>query len=232
MSERPKVVVASRNSHKLRELGRMLPQVELLSLEKAAPGTGDLKEEGENFADNAISKAKQALALTGMPVLADDSGLEVDALGGAPGVHSARFSGVHGDTAANNALLLKKLKDVPDKNRGARFRCVIAYAEPGDKNPFIRTFEGTCEGRIARQAQGQGGFGYDPLFLLPDRGLTVAQLKPEAKDAISHRGQATAKLAAFFEEYFGNGTFPAGRGRNRRMMRWPLLCGALGEAKV
>lgn len=196
------VVVATRNRHKVEELARILAglPVRLEPLDAVAPDAPDLEEAEETFEGNARSKALQAAALTGLPVIADDSGLEVDALGGAPGVLSARFAGRHGDTPANNALLLERLSAVPDEERTARFRCVIAYCDPAEPGPggapAVRTFHGTCEGRIARGPRGEGGFGYDPLFLLPDRGLTVAELGPEEKDAVSHRGRAARALAA------------------------------------
>ncbi len=210
MSEnRRRVVLASRNRHKVRELGRMLEDVgiELVGLDEVAPAAPELVEEGETFAENAVSKAHQAAELTGMPALADDSGLEVDALGGAPGVYSARFAGTHGDTEANNDLLLEKLEGLPDAERTARFRCVIALVDPAAG--LERTFEGTCEGRIAHERRGQGGFGYDPLFYLPDRGQTVAQLPPAEKDRISHRGNAVRRLREFLLRFA-----PAREGRD------------------
>jgi XTP/dITP diphosphohydrolase len=192
-----RIVLATRNRHKLIELRRMLEPlgVDLVGLDDVAPEVGDLVEDGETFAENARSKARQAAAITGLPALADDSGLEVDALGGAPGVRSARFAGGHGDARANTALLLERLEGVPDAGRTARFRCVIALVDPAiDGEPL---FEGACEGRIAHAERGRGGFGYDPVFFLPDRGVTVAELDDREKDAISHRGQAVARLASY-----------------------------------
>lgn len=197
-----KVVLATRNQHKLIELRRMLEAtgVELVGLDEVAPDGPELIEKEDTFAGNARSKARQAAALADLPALADDSGLEVDALGGAPGVRSARYAGSHGDTAANTALVLEKLAGVPDEERTARFRCVIALYDPtSDGEGRERLFEGTCEGRIGHELRGKGGFGYDPVFLIPERGLTVAQLSDAEKDAISHRGQAVSKLKEFLE---------------------------------
>lgn len=196
-----RILLATRNRHKLRELGRMFAglDIELVGLDDAAPGAPELLEEEDTFVGNALSKARQAAELTGMIVLADDSGLEVDALDGAPGVHSARFSGAHGDYQANNDLLLEKMRDVPDELRTARFRCVIALLDV--ESGLERVFDGSCEGRIAHEPSGEGGFGYDPLFFLPDRGLTVAQLPPDEKDGMSHRGNAVRKLMGFLKEW-------------------------------
>jgi len=200
-----RIVVASRNEHKLRELRRMLvdADVELLGLDDVAPEAPELTEEEETFRGNALSKAYQAAALVGAVAMADDSGLEVDALDGAPGVRSARFAGGHGDAAANTALLLEKLQGVADEDRTARFRCVIALVDPkrdDGTGQFEITFDGTCEGRIAHEPRGSGGFGYDPVFFLPERGLTVAEISDADKDEISHRGRAVAKLRAFLLE--------------------------------
>lgn len=201
-----KVVVATRNQHKLVELRRMLADVdlELVGLDDVAPDAGDLREEEDSFRGNALSKARQAVELSGLPALADDSGLEVDALDGAPGVFSARYAGEHGDSAANTAKLLENLRGIPAEKRSARFRCVIALVEPaaaGEGRGVERTFDGTCEGQIAFEAAGTGGFGYDPVFYLPERGVTIAQISDAEKDAISHRGRAVAALrSALLEE--------------------------------
>nr|MBO2469859.1 non-canonical purine NTP pyrophosphatase [Bacillota bacterium] len=132
-----------------------------------------------------------------LPALADDSGLEVDALGGEPGVYSARYAGEGASDAANNAKLLAALEGVPAEKRTARYRCVLALAVPGMATV---TVEGVCEGLIAEQPRGTGGFGYDPLFYLPGRGKTMAELRPEEKNAISHRGQALRRLKALLVE--------------------------------
>ncbi len=207
-----RIVLASRNQHKLIELRRMLDdtEVELIGLDEAAPGSPELTEEEDTFAGNAMSKAKQAGYLTGLPALADDSGLEVDALDGAPGVRSARFAGGHGDSEANTALLLEKLHDVPTEDRAARFRCVAALFELGvdGAEPVEHLFDGICEGQIGHEPRGSGGFGYDPVFVLPDRNVTVAQLTDDEKDTISHRGRAIRKLRAFLDARFSDTPSP------------------------
>lgn len=194
-----KIVLASRNQHKLIEIRRMLADtnVELVGLDEIAPDGPELAEDEDSFLGNARSKAQQAAAIAGLPALADDSGLEVDALDGEPGIHSARFAGAHGDTAANTALLLERLQGVADEERSARFRCVIVLVDPEDPEDGEIFFDGTCEGRIGRKPRGEGGFGYDPVFFLPERGVTVAQLSDHEKDEISHRGQAVARLRSY-----------------------------------
>ncbi len=183
------LVFATRNAHKLREVRALLDGtgVELRSLDDLGLDV-DPPETGATFADNALQKARFVHDLTGLPCIADDSGLEVDALDGAPGVHSKRFSEVATD-AANNALLLRRLDGVED--RRARFRCVLALVGLGE--PV--TVEGRCEGRIATAPRGEAGFGYDPLFL-PDEapGRSMAELSLARKNAISHRGRAFSQL--------------------------------------
>lgn len=179
------IVLASGNSGKLAELRSLLgPLVSVQS----APDLGiELPEEtGTTFEENAILKARAVAEATGLMAIADDSGLEVDALDGAPGVYSARYSAVDATDERNNAKLLEALRDVPDEHRTARFRSVIAIAfSPVE----ILTTSGSCEGLIIREGRGDGGFGYDPLFLLPE-GRTMAELGPEEKNAVSHRGHA------------------------------------------
>ncbi len=183
------LVVATRNAGKKRELEASLAPLgyELLTLEEV--GAGEVEETGDTFLENAELKARAALQASGVAVLADDSGLEVDALGGAPGVHSARYAGVAHDDCANNARLLRELAGVED--RTARFRCTLVYLEPGGRRIVV---DGTCEGRIADAPRGNGGFGYDPLFLVDDR--TMAELSAEEKNSCSHRGRALAELVA------------------------------------
>lgn len=152
--------------------------------------TDPVEETGATFAANAALKARAAMLATGLPALADDSGLEVEALGGEPGVHSARWAGSV-STADRNALLLQRLAAVPDDRRSARFVCVIALCHPNGASGAAR---GEVAGRITRQAQGDGGFGYDPLFLLPQLGLTYGQLRPEQKNSASHRARAFTAL--------------------------------------
>jgi XTP/dITP diphosphohydrolase len=152
-----------------------------------------VEETGTTFLANALLKARHAARLTGLPALADDSGLEVDALNGAPGVHSARYAGPEADDVANNARLLAALSGVPEAQRTARYRCVLVWiAGPDDPTPLVA--EGVWEGRILTEARGRGGFGYDPLFLDPESGLAAAELAADAKNARSHRGQALAQL--------------------------------------
>jgi XTP/dITP diphosphohydrolase len=186
------LVLASGNPGKVREFQALLgpawrvrPQSEL--------GVMPVAETGATFLANALLKARHAAQATGLPALADDSGLEVDALGGAPGVRSARYAGPAADEAANNARLLVALAGTPDQRRTARYRCVLVWlAGPDDQSPLVA--EGTWEGRILLAPRGRGGFGYDPLFLDPGTGLSAAELDAAAKNARSHRGQALARL--------------------------------------
>jgi len=188
-----RLVLATRNAGKVRELVSLLGPlgVEVASLADY-PGLPDIPEEGETFEDNAVFKAREVARLTGEIALADDSGLEVDALGGKPGVHSARFAGEPKDDAANNAKLLRLLEGVSPEKRTARFRCVVALATPGGK---VYTAEGVSEGVIIDRPRGENGFGYDPLFYVPDLGRTFAELDMETKNGISHRGRAFAQVA-------------------------------------
>jgi XTP/dITP diphosphohydrolase len=156
----------------------------------------EVEEAGKGYAENARIKAEAFAKASGLPALADDSGIEVDALGGAPGPLSARFGGDDISDAQRVALLLERLKGVPPERRSARFRCLIAVARPEGEVSF---FEGQCEGRIAEEPRGESGFGYDPVFLLPERGITIAELPPEEKNAISHRGRAARQARAFLE---------------------------------
>lgn len=194
-------MVASRNRHKLVELEQLLAgvPVEVRALGDY-PGSPEVVEDGDTFRDNAVKKAREAAAFTGEWALADDSGLEVDALGGEPGVRSARFAGEPTDDARNNAKLLSLLRGVSPGRRTARFRSVVALAGPDGE---LETVEGTVEGRIIEAPRGTGGFGYDPLFLLPDLGRTMAELSPEEKNAVSHRGRAMAALARRLRARFG-----------------------------
>jgi XTP/dITP diphosphohydrolase len=187
-----KLVLATRNPGKVRELSQLLSPLgyEVLSLEHF-PGVPEVVEDGATFKDNAVKKATAVARHTGQLALADDSGLEVDYLGGAPGVRSARFAGEGHDDRANNEKLLRLLAGVPPEKRTARFRCVVAVATPEGK---VLTTEGTCEGIIAEEPRGEGGFGYDPLFYVPSCGKTFAELDPEVKNRISHRGRALALM--------------------------------------
>ena len=189
------LLVASRNTKKLAELRRVLDAagisgLELVSLDDLAP-FDEAPEIGSTFEENAIAKARDGFAATGLPTLADDSGLEVTALHGMPGVLSARWSGRHGDDAANYSLLLAQMGDVPDFRRGAAFVSACALVSgPAD----ITVVRGSWRGVIAREPLGQGGFGYDPVFIPEGETRSAAQLSPAEKDAASHRGRALALL--------------------------------------
>jgi XTP/dITP diphosphohydrolase len=187
-----RLVLATRNEHKLRELGRMLDGV---ALEPLPHGVVLPPEDGDTFAANALGKARAAAAALGRPAIADDSGIEAEALGGAPGIRSARFAGPDASDAQNLALLRER---APARSR-LRYVCAIAYAEPGGD---VRTFEGSCTGTLSATERGSGGFGYDPAFLPDDvaDGRTMAELSDAEKDAISHRGRAARALLAWLEE--------------------------------
>lgn len=187
------LVLASNNAGKLKELQAMLgahievlPQSQFISEEA--------EETGLSFVENAILKARHAARASGLPALADDSGLAVDALGGAPGIYSARYANGEGD-AANNAKLLETLRDVPDEQRSARFICALALVRHAD-DPVPIICEGAWEGRILHAAQGEQGFGYDPLFLVPELGISSAEMPAEQKNQLSHRARAMAILRA------------------------------------
>jgi XTP/dITP diphosphohydrolase len=186
--------VASRNREKLAELRRVLEAagvsgLTLLSLDDVAP-FDEAPETGATFEDNALAKAREAYAASGLASVADDSGIEVDALNGMPGVLSARWSGVHGEDAANTALLLAQLQDVPDSRRGAAFVSACALVS-GSGETVVR---GVWPGSIVRAPRGAGGFGYDPVFLPEGSSRTAAELSPQEKDAVSHRGRALSAL--------------------------------------
>ncbi|MCV6970466.1 RdgB/HAM1 family non-canonical purine NTP pyrophosphatase [Mycobacterium bohemicum] len=188
------VLVASRNPKKLAELRRVLDAAGLSGLTLVSlndvPPFDEAPETGATFEDNALAKARDAFAATGLATVADDSGLEVAALNGMPGVLSARWAGRHGDDGANTALLLAQLRDVPDERRGASFVSACALVSASGE-VVVR---GEWPGSIAREARGSGGFGYDPVFLPADEDRTAAQLSPAEKDAVSHRGRALALL--------------------------------------
>ena len=187
-----KIVLASRNRHKIGELEALLrqylPDVSLLSLDDVG-FVGDIVEDGDSFEANALIKARAA-AGCGYVGLGDDSGLAVDALGGAPGIYSARYAGEHGDTEANNALLLRNMEGVAD--RRAAFVCTVACVFPDGREICVR---GESAGQILHEYHGEGGFGYDPLFYVPEWGKTFAEMSADEKNAISHRGRAVALLA-------------------------------------
>jgi XTP/dITP diphosphohydrolase len=159
----------------------------------------EVEEDGDTFAENAIKKAETISRVLGIPALADDSGLEVDALQGQPGVLSARFAGIHAKDEENNGKLIRMLENTPLEERTARFVCVLAFAIPGQKTITAR---GVCEGLILKEPNGNGGFGYDPYFYVPQLKQTMAQLPPDEKNKISHRGQALLKLEKVVRERF------------------------------
>ncbi|GAB1255676.1 XTP/dITP diphosphatase [Aurantivibrio plasticivorans] len=187
------IVIASNNTGKLKEFKRILADLPFSLKTQADYSVSSADETGLSFVENAILKARHASRETQLPALADDSGLSVDALQGAPGIYSARYAGTQGDDAANNARLLDNLKSVPDELRTARFHCALAYVRyPEDPCPII--CQASWEGRILKKAQGENGFGYDPLFFVAEKNCSSAELPPEVKNKISHRGQAMAKL--------------------------------------
>ena len=192
------LVVATRNAGKLKEIRRLLEShgVSVLGLE-GFPGAPDVVEDGRTFAENAIKKAEAVAQFTGLACLADDSGLVVDALQGRPGVHSARFSGDDADDRSNNRKLLDEMAAVPASRRQASFRCLMALCLPTQPP---RLFEGRVNGQILEREQGDGGFGYDPLFWLPEHNCTMAELPLDIKNEISHRGQALRQLVDFLTE--------------------------------
>ena len=189
------VVVATGNPGKLGEIRALLADlpVDIRSAADVLGGPLHVAETGETFEQNAIEKARAVAEATHMLTLADDSGLEVEALGGRPGVRSARFAGEGATDADNNALLLELLKDVEDGHRAARFRCTVALCDPWDTGNDL-VVEGRCEGTIARSPSGAGGFGYDPLFVVTPVGRTMAELELTEKNSLSHRAQALAAL--------------------------------------
>ena len=200
------LVFATRNPGKLIELRQLLPDVDVIDLAEAASRLGreipEVVEDAKTFAGNAIKKARETSAVTGLPALADDSGLEVDALGGAPGVHSARYAGPRAKTAANNAKLLEMLGGVRPERRTARFRTALALADvAGPLGDEVITASGVCEGMILDAPRGTGGFGYDPLFLLPERGQTMAELGTQLKGELSHRAMAMQAIKPRLLEY-------------------------------
>ncbi|RMF84341.1 MAG: XTP/dITP diphosphatase [Planctomycetota bacterium] len=194
-----RILLATRNAGKLREIRRMTRDASWTWVGLADfPDVPEAVEDGETFAENARRKALHYAAATGLPTLADDSGLEVDALGGAPGVRSARYAGEPRDDARNNARLVAELRDVPEGERTARFCCAMALAV-GDK--VVCEADGVVEGRIIDEPRGTNGFGYDPHFLVPDLGRTTAELPPDEKNALSHRGRALRAILPQIEAW-------------------------------
>lgn len=186
-----KVVFASRNRHKLEQVALLLPGVELISLDEVAPDL-ELEEPFDTFEENARAKARAVVIATGMPAVADDSGIEVDALGGAPGVRSARYSGEAATDRENNLKLVQELGSVPEDSRTCRYRCVALFASPHGAEVVA---EGSCEGRIVLEPRGTEGFGYDPHFVPEDESRTMGEIPLKEKLAFSHRGRAFRGLA-------------------------------------
>lgn len=199
------IVLASTNEGKIREIKSLLSDtgLDIRSL-KDYSGIPDIDEDGETFFDNALKKAKTIADFIGETVLADDSGLTVDCLDGKPGVYSARFAGEHASDEANIRKLLEQLQGVPAEKRGASFRCTLVLYFPEGR---LETFEGSLHGQITQEPIGEGGFGYDPVFLLPDKGLTVAQLSHDEKNTISHRAVAVNQL----KKWINNGNMAVNR---------------------
>ncbi len=190
-----RIVLATGNQGKVAEIARLLADLDLEILPQSVFNVIEAEETGLTFIENAILKARNAARQTGLPAIADDSGLEVDALHGAPGIYSARYAGAQASDADNNAKLLAALVDVPPAQRTARFQCVMVYLRHAE-DPTPLVCQGTWEGRILFAPQGEGGFGYDPLFFVPGQGCSSAQLPPDLKNQLSHRGQALRRLVA------------------------------------
>jgi XTP/dITP diphosphohydrolase len=203
-----RILVATMNAGKLREYERLLADVPGLELETMAVLTkpAEVVEDQDTFRANALKKATEIAKVAGMPCLADDSGLEVDALGGRPGVYSARYAGENATDAQNNAKLLDALSDTSEAQRTARFQCAIALVDELGRE--LAAAEGACEGRIAREPRGTYGFGYDPLFVPDGDTQTMAELGPETKNEISHRAKAAASLVPLLRELGPSGRVP------------------------
>jgi XTP/dITP diphosphohydrolase len=197
MSQR--IVLASNNPGKVREIGQLLADQDIEVLPQNAFDVPEVEETGLTFVENAILKARNAAHFAGLPAIADDSGIEVDALNDAPGIYSARFAGVDASDEDNLQKLLQELKDVPEEKRSARFQCLMVFMRhENDPTPLI--FQGTWEGRILFEPKGSGGFGYDPVFYVPGQNCASAELAPEDKNQLSHRGQALRKLVTALKQ--------------------------------
>jgi XTP/dITP diphosphohydrolase len=190
-----RIVLASNNPGKVREFNELLAGAHIQVVPQSEYGVPEIEETGLTFVENAILKARNAATHTGLPAIADDSGLEVDALQGAPGIYSARYAGAGAGDAANLHKLIEALRDVPEAQRTARFQCLMVYMEHGlDPTPLI--FQGSWEGRILFAPRGDNGFGYDPVFFVPERNCSSAELPPDVKNRLSHRGQALRALVS------------------------------------
>ena len=190
-----RIVLASNNPGKVREFNQLLSDIELEVVPQSVFSVPEIEETGLTFVENAILKARNAAQHTGLPAIADDSGLEVDALGGAPGIYSARYAGAGASDLDNLEKLLDALQGVDDNQRSARFQCLMVYMRHA-QDPTPRIFQGTWEGSILREPRGDGGFGYDPVFLVPEMNRASAELPPDVKNRHSHRGQAIRQLVA------------------------------------
>lgn len=188
-----KIVLASGNRGKVREINQILAGLDVEVVPQSDFDVPDIEETGLTFVENAILKARNAAKCTGLPAIADDSGLEVDALRGAPGIYSARYAGPGTDDTRNLQKVLQELEGLPEAERSARFQCLLVYMEH-DLDPTPIICQGTWEGRITTEPAGNNGFGYDPVFFVPEQGCTSAQLSAEEKNRLSHRGQALQSL--------------------------------------
>ena len=195
-----KIVLASNNSHKIKEFSKILDEENIQLISQSKLDIPEADETGLTFLENSIIKARNASLIAKLPAIADDSGIEVDALNGRPGIYSARYAGLKCDDKANNKLLLKELKDIPYSLRTARYHCTIVYLSSYD-HPVPKIYNATWEGYIGTQEIGKNGFGYDPLFYLPEYKCTAAELSETVKNTISHRGKA---LKTFGEEFIIN----------------------------
>jgi len=195
-----KIVLATGNPGKVREIRRILGELGVEVVPQTELGVGDADETGSSFVENALIKARHASLMTGLPAIADDSGLVVDALDGRPGVYSARYSGADATDESNIDKLLRELAGVPDDKRTAAFHCCAVYVSTDDSTSLVA--EGRWPGRILAERRGAGGFGYDPVFLDPECGRTAAELGPELKNALSHRGKALTALAGMLRQHY------------------------------
>ena len=199
MNSPRRVVLATGNPGKLREMRAILAGHRLEVVTQTELGIASPVEDGDSFVANALLKARHAAAIAGLPAIADDSGIMVDALGGRPGIHTARYAGPDADERANNDKLLAELAGVPAERRGARYRCAMAFVRgPDDSSPIVA--EASWEGRIGFERRGTGGFGYDPLFIVAGEAYTAAEMPAADKNRVSHRGQALVALAARMRE--------------------------------